>query len=292
MSVAPAIESLAGWRGPGIDILRLDQLHGAASGNKWYKLQGHLDEARQQGARTLVSFGGPWSNHLHALAAVGQQVGLSTVGLVRGEGRNTTAMLDDAQRWGMTIRFVGYGDYRRRHDPVWQSQCLSEFDRAYLIPEGGAGEQGLRGCADIAKRIPAGVYHRVMLACGTGTTLAGLASALPVTTEVVGISAVKKTRQMKRDIADALAGKNVAPWRVDDRFHLGGFGRVADELAEFVLGFEADQGIPLDPIYTAKLCYAAAAMHRAGELAGWGRVLLVHTGGLQGRRGFSGVFAD
>lgn len=290
--MAPAIESLAGWCGPGIDILRLDQLHGAASGNKWYKLQGHLDAARQQGARTLVSFGGPWSNHLHALAAVGQQVGLSTVGLVRGEGRNTTAMLDDAQRWGMTIRFVGYGDYRRRHDPVWQSQCLSEFDRAYLIPEGGAGEQGLRGCADIAKRIPAGVYHRVMLACGTGTTLAGLASALPVTTEVVGISAVKKTRQMKRDIADALAGKNVAPWRVDDRFHLGGFGRVADELAEFVLGFEADQGIPLDPIYTAKLCYAAAAMHRAGELAGWGRVLLVHTGGLQGRRGFPGVFAD
>ena len=292
VSLAPVIESLAGWRDPGIDILRLDQLHGAVSGNKWYKLQGHLEAARQRGAATLVSLGGPWSNHLHALAALGQQVGVSTVGLVRGDGQDSTAMLEDAKRWGMTIQFVGYGAYRRRYDPQWQADCLAAFPSAYLIPEGGAGELGLRGCADIARWIPQGVYHRVMLACGSGTTLAGLASALPVTTEVVGVSPLKQTAQMERDIAAALAGSPAAPWRVDKRFYLGGFGRLSPELVEFVLDFEADQGIPLDPVYTAKLCYAAAAMHRTGELAGWGRVLLVHTGGLQGRRGFPAVFGD
>lgn len=273
-------------------MLRLDQLHGRASGNKWYKLKGHMQAAREQGAHTLVSFGGPWSNHLHALAALGHAVGMATVGIVRGEGRHTTAMLDDCQRWGMSLRFVGYGEYRRRYDPSWQAQCLSALADPYLIPEGGAGEAGRRGCHDIAALIPGDVYHCVMLACGTGTTLAGLAEALSSDTEVVGISALKQTDQMQADIASALGGQHGAPWRVDDRFHMGGFGRFGDGLAAFTLAFESEQGIALDPIYTAKLCYAANAMRCAGELAGWGRVLLIHTGGLQGRRGFPAIFND
>ena len=51
-----------------VSLLRLDQLHPVVSGNKWYKLRFYIQEAIDKKASSIVSFGGPYSNHLVALA--------------------------------------------------------------------------------------------------------------------------------------------------------------------------------------------------------------------------------
>ena len=49
-------------------VLRLDRIDPLISGNKWFKLLEHLREARAAGAPGVISLGGAYSNHLHALA--------------------------------------------------------------------------------------------------------------------------------------------------------------------------------------------------------------------------------
>lgn len=284
-----------------VDVLRLDRLNALAPGNKWFKLRENLHAAHARGAKTLASFGGPWSNHLHALAACAQEAGFASVGWVRGEpDRSMTAMLADAKAWGMQIRFLSRGDYRRRHDPQFVQALAADLETPYLLPEGGANRLAALGCGGILHSLPDGGcrYDVILLACGTGTTLAGLAGAYRGKARLIGIPVLRAETFMAADIAQLLAaqgtgqGRDAAHWQLDFRHHWGSYGKVPGALAEFIRTFEADSGIPLDPIYTAKLFYAARTLIETGEVAAHEKVLLVHSGGLQGRRGFPELFGD
>lgn len=70
-------------------IKRDELIHPVIQGNKWRKLKYNLLAAAEQSADTLLSFGGPYSNHLHALAAAGQMFNFKTIGIVRGERPRT-----------------------------------------------------------------------------------------------------------------------------------------------------------------------------------------------------------
>lgn len=274
-------------------ILRLDLSGGLAPGNKWYKLQGNLAEAQRLGARRLVSFGGAWSNHLHALAALGAEQGYETVGLVRGEpGEADTAMLADARRWGMRLVRVSRSEYRRRNDPDYLQGISERFAPCLVIPEGGANAAGTRGCLAIAAllRTAAPRVKRVVLAVGTGTTLAGIAAGLGPGHEVIGVSALKGAVDLEQRISrllDDYAAADIARWSVLHDFHCGGFARVSDELRQFMLAFERVYEVPLDPVYTAKAMLAIHTKLKSGEWDASEPIVMVHTGGLQGRRGFS-----
>jgi len=73
-------------------VKRDDLLHAEVSGNKFRKLKYPLLALRGRRA-TLVTMGGPWSNHLHALAHAGALFGCPTIGLVRGAAGVDTATL-------------------------------------------------------------------------------------------------------------------------------------------------------------------------------------------------------
>ncbi|MBD2858979.1 pyridoxal-phosphate dependent enzyme [Spongiibacter sp. KMU-158] len=293
------ITSLGDCYGVKWDVLRLDQLHPLAPGNKWFKLRGALLEAERLGRNTLISFGGPWSNHLHALAAVGKGFDFNTVGFVRaGSNEPVTPCLADAKDWGMQLRFLSYSDYRRRHDAEFIADIQADFPDALIIPEGGASHLGVASCAEIASLIPEGgeVYDAVFIACGTGATLAGLVLGLAGRAPVIGVPVVKGASYLQRDIAAMLAEQGLGDsaaekWSLDFRVSQLGFGRLNDELIEYIHHFEARTGLLLDPVYTAKLFFHVDNLCRAGEFAPGQRVLLVHTGGLQGRRGFPEVFS-
>ncbi len=280
-------EPVAGLRLGRLDLLRMDLSGGAAPGNKQFKLHLWLQRAERLGVSRLVSFGGPWSNHLHALAATGAEAGLETVGLVRGDHSDApSAMLQDAERWGMNLHFLSRSEYRRRGDPDYLKKVKSRFAPCLVIPEGGAGPEGVLGCSGIADRMPDGNWAAAAVACGTGTTLAGLVSAgYPGWQLLLGVSVLKGHDGLQREVADRLPQAAMTPWRVDLRFHCGGYARVSPGLREFILAFEAIQGIPLDPVYTGKLLYGLGQMIAAGEIPD-GRILALHTGGLQGRRGY------
>jgi len=272
-----------------VHVLRLDLTGDVAPGNKWFKLQRYLAFARARGVRRLVSFGGPWSNHLHALAAVGRQEGFETIGIVRGE--TSTAMLEDAAVWGMHIQTVTREAYRRRNDPAWLAEVTSRFDPCLVIPEGGAGPEGARGCLAIGRMVREQVPPpaRVVLAVGTGTTLAGVAAGLGGGYQVTGVAALKGAAGLEQRVAEVLAESRLpdpALWKILHDCHCGGFARTDAGLRAFMTEFESIQGIPLEPVYTAKALYAVHRQLQSGRWRDELPLVVIHTGGLQGRRGY------
>ena len=275
-----------------VSLLRLDRTGGLAPGNKSYKLAGNLARAKRLGVNRLVSFGGAWSNHLHALAAVGAERGIATVGIVRGdEDAAESAMLADARRWGMQIVRVSRTEYRRRFDDGYLAQLRQRFAPCLLVPEGGANSDGARGCKQIAALIRAEApgSRQLVVPVGTGTTLAGLVAGLGSQYHITGVAALKGANDLEQRVGqalDALGGASAARWQILHDHHCGGFARVSAELREFILAFERVQGVELEPVYTGKMLYAIWQRLRCGELSKSSPLLAIHTGGLQGRRGY------
>ena len=202
-----------------VSCLRLDLCDEAAPGNKRFKLQPYLRRAVEEGNTRLVSFGGPWSNHLHALAACGRELGLETVGLIRGEApAQPSATLRDLQRWGMSLHYVGYGAYRRRHEQSYLDAVARQFAPCIVVPEGGVGVEGAGGAMDIAGLLPPATGpRRIVLAVGTGTTLAGIAAAAAPGDSISGIAALKKVPDIEPRVAgllQELAPRAMPVWEI------------------------------------------------------------------------------
>jgi 1-aminocyclopropane-1-carboxylate deaminase len=271
-----------------VALLRADLIDPDISGNKGFKLHYNLLAAREQGHDTLLSFGGPWSNHLHALAAAGHRYGFRTIGVVRGEQAGAlTPCLQDAQRWGMQLHFVSRADYALKTDPRWQANLLQRFGRHYLIAEGGMNREGIRGCQQLC---PSHYRHtHLLLACGTGTTMAGVItrSRVPVT----GIQALKGAGYLQREIAALLQTHALTAsckWQVLDDWHGGGFARTTPALLDFMYQFESETGVLLEPVYSAKLMFAIRELITQDHFPPGASLLVIHGGGLQGRRSLPG----
>jgi 1-aminocyclopropane-1-carboxylate deaminase len=274
-----------------VDILRLDQIHPLISGNKWYKLKYNLEAAEKSGQRRLLSCGGPHSNHLHALACSGKALGFSTIAFVRGYSHlPLTETLLDCQRMGMELLFVDKKTYLKRYDPLWCQQ-QAECHESYWIPEGGNNELGIKGCAEIAKQCLG--YDEVWMSIGSGCTFTGIAQALAciqsraASLRLKGVMAIKGGEAL----AASLLSKLNEECSIDCDSHLGGFGHCPDELVDLIKQYDA-QNIPLDPVYTAKLVLAFEQSWQAGKLDATKRYLLIHSGGLQGRRGVKALSAN
>lgn len=293
--VEPVCTEWLSRAGVTLDILRLDKLDARISGNKWYKLKHNLIHARAQGKTTVLSFGGAWSNHIHALAAAGQRFGMATIGVIRGEpSARPTATLIDAQRWGMQLQYLTRVDYRCKKDPELIARLLAESgvaaEQVHVVPEGGSNLLGVAGCRDIlaAGAVPPGDYDEIWLACGTGATLAGIAltasESMPEAW-IKGVAVLKGADFLRADI-DRHTQRKLSNWMLLTDYHHGGYARATDALRSLIISFEQETGIPLDPVYTGKVLFALKDSLRVNPAAYRSkRLLLVHTGGLQGRRG-------
>lgn len=278
-------------RGIELKVWRLDRLDPAGSGNKLFKLEGYLRAARVAGQRRVLSFGGAYSNHIHALALAGAAAGLATVGVIRGEpAAATNPTLSDARAAGMELHFVSR-DWYRRHAGAADPVALRErFGDCYVIPEGGSGRVGALGCRALGEAIRAMAWRPdlVVLACGTGTTLAGLVAGLGDACAVLGIAVLRGGGFLRAAVPDQLrslgAGEG-ARWEIDTDSHCGGYARVTSELAAFTTDFCRCTGIPVEPVYTGKMLHALWQRIGQGRVAPGTRVLALHTGGLQGARG-------
>lgn len=274
-----------------VAVLRLDLLDPLISGNKWFKLLPHLEAAAAAGAEGLISLGGPHSNHLHALAAAGQRFGFQTVGLLRGEPQDTPT-IRDLQALGMRLHWLGYAGYRARHRADFWLPWQARYPQLQAVDEGGAGLPAARACAaivDMARQQLTELgwpdYHGWWLAAGTGTTLAGLVLAEAGRHPVYGALAVPPGQGVENTVAGLLAeaGQEDGGYRLLDASR-GGFARLDDDLACFIRETEAESGMPLEPVYTAKALLALRHEVEAGYFARGTRLLFLHTGGLQGRR--------
>lgn len=267
-----------------VDVLRLDQLHPVVSGNKWFKLKYNLQHASEQGYSNVLTCGGVHSNHLHALASAGQYFGFKVKALVRGYANlPLTPTLLDCQTMGMEFEFVDKKTYRKRYDPDWCKQQFQESN-SYWIPEGGNNDCGKKGCEEIASACLG--YDEVWLSIGSGCTFTGIETALPEAVTLRGVMAIKGGQEL----GASLIKQAVFPARceIDYDSSFSGFGRCPEELKSLILQYDK-LGLPLDPVYTAKLIAAFEKHWQLGQLCKSKRYLLIHSGGLQGRRGVVGL---
>lgn len=276
------IQPLPGFAtGAVVDMLRLDLLHPVVSGNKWFKLQYNLEQAKATGHDTILSFGGAYSNHLVATAAAAQAAGLKSIGIVRGIQQSLTHTLRDSVHYGVQLHFISYEDYKQKADPAYLQQLAEQFRHPFIIPEGGANEAGRRGAGEIAAYIPA-AYTHIAVSAGTGTTLAGLRNALPHTKFVCGFAPMKGGSYLQQEIMPFILPEKHSLFRITDRFHFGGFGKQNEDLMAFMKDFEQQYGFPLDRVYTAKMMFGIRALVQEQAFGDDARILAIHTGGVQG----------
>ncbi len=262
---------------------RDDLLHSIISGNKWRKLKFILDHALYSGTDTIISMGGMYSNHLHALAFAGKALGLKTIAYIRGEAPAVlTPTLIDLKAWGMELRFISRTDYRQLRHYKGYLDLPGITPQQYWLPEGGAQVLALSGVAELVKEIEI-VYDHLCVPCGTGTTLAGLIAATDDQVSVLGFAALKNAGFLNKDV-NSLLKQSKNNWLINLDYHFGGFASTTPELLNFMSDFQAKTTIQLEPIYTGKMMYALYDLIRKGHFSAGQRIIAVHTGGLQGDR--------
>ncbi len=279
-------------------VKRDDLLHPHVSGNKWRKLKHNLLEARRLGCTRLITFGGAYSNHIAAVAAAGQDFGFSTLGVISGEANGVgNPTLRFAKAFGMDLRFTSRANMRNLSENDLIQLLKIDTAQAFVLPQGGANCLALAGCREIVAETAEQLGHLpdfMVTACGTGATLAGMASGLVGHCEAIGI-AVLKGGFLQKEVEKLLAvcsEKPVSNFQVMNGFHHGGYAKWTPELVGFINDFKQQTGIPLDPIYTGKAFYAAFELARQGFFPEGSSIVLVHTGGLQGVAGFNERFGE
>ncbi|MEV7288819.1 pyridoxal-phosphate dependent enzyme [Streptomyces sp. NPDC093252] len=268
-------------RGVRLLLKRDDLIHPELIGNKWRKLAPNLAAAS---GRTVLTFGGAYSNHLRATAAAGRLLGLPTVGVVRGDelaGAPLNPSLARCAADGMRLHFVDRSTYRRKTEPATRAALLAATDAgdALVIPEGGSNDLAVRGCAALGEELR-GAAEVVAVACGTGGTLAGLAAGLGPGQRALGVPVLKGgfLTAGVRALQDAAFGGARGTWALADGFHFGGYARVPAELDAFASGIEQRHGFAVERLYVAKLLYALVALAEAGTFPRGTRVAAVVTG--------------
>ncbi|MFG3386679.1 1-aminocyclopropane-1-carboxylate deaminase/D-cysteine desulfhydrase [Streptomyces rochei] len=268
-------------RGVRLLLKRDDLIHPDLVGNKWRKLAPNLATAA---GRTVVTFGGAYSNHLRATAAAGRLLGLSTVGVVRGEelaGRPLNPSLARCAADGMRLRFVDRATYRRKADPEVLASLLRAADAedAVVVPEGGSNPAAVRGCRALGEEL-GGIADVVALACGTGGTLAGLAAGLPEGRRALGVPVLKGgfLGDDVRRLQERAFGGPRGDWSLDDRFHCGGYARTTPGLESFADDFEHRHGLPVERVYVAKALHALVTLVQEGAFPRGTTVAAVVTG--------------
>lgn len=285
-----------------LDILRLDLIDKEISGNKWFKLKRNLERAKSENFETIITFGGSFSNHIAATAAACKRYNLKCIGIIRGEQKEeSNPTLNQAKKNGMLLHFVNREFYAHKNENSFKGYLENNFGKHYLIPEGGNNAEGILGSGEILK--PDWHYDYIFCACGTGTTYAGLKAAKQNSQKIIGISVLKGENKLSAEIEKLLHsifpeekikidGNEILEKHfveedcIVNSYAFKGYAKLDSFLLAFKKEFESLYKIPLDHVYTTKLLFAVFDLIQKNKLKPKAKALVIHSGGLQGNRGF------
>ena len=272
-------------------IKRDDLIHPTVSGNKWRKLKWFIQYALDNNYEGVLSFGGAYSNHLHATAYACKHFQLKCKAVLRGELIDeTNPTLKDIIEQGAKLLPVSREVYRMRNDTNYLKQLSLDHPGFLILPEGGYSDLGKKGVSEIWDELTYDIDHMIV-PVGSATTFAGLINSRPksINTQLHGILSVKD-----KSLKERLGHLNTEeqPVSLYDQYTRGGFAKVDSELILFINQFKEQTAIQLEPIYTAKMFLAFHQMIDTKKFQNGETVLLVHTGGLQGIRGHNLRYAD
>lgn len=269
-----------------LTVKREDLLHPHISGNKFRKLKYNILQAKANGSSALLTFGGAFSNHIAATAAAGKEYGFATIGIIRGEeladkiDQNPT--LTFARDCGMRLKFISREAYRDKTESHFIDELKAEFGNFYLLHEGGTNSLAVKGCEEILDEDDVHFTH-ICCAVGTGGTIAGIINSAQEHQKVIGFPALKGAGLSDDICKFARQGS----WELVTDYHFGGYGKVNEQLVTFINDFFDETGILLDPVYTGKMFFGVIDLINKGWFPANAKVLLIHTGGLQGIAGMN-----
>ena len=265
-------------------VKREDLIHAFISGNKYRKLKYNLLKAKEIDSPALLTFGGAFSNHIAAVAFAGKIYDFKTIGIIRGEELEDKSELNPtlafAKSCGMELKFISREAYRQKTNLEFINQLKIEFGEFYLIPEGGTNELAIKGCEEILQPEDTD-FDYVCCAVGTGGTISGIINASSKSQKILGFPALKGDF-LQQDIRKFANRDN---WKLITDYHFGGYGKIKPELISFINKFKKDYNIPLDPIYTGKMMYGIFDLIGKEFFPPNSKILVIHTGGLQGIAG-------
>lgn len=277
----------------GLDLYlkREDLIHPLVSGNKFRKLKYNLQQAKEHNKKTILTFGGAFSNHILATSAAAKLNDLNSIGIIRGEelgGENLEKTLSEnetlrnAKAMGMQLHFIDRESYRDKGNTLFIERLKNKFGDFYLVPEGGTNNFAIKGCEEILTKEDDN-FDVICCPVGTGGTIAGIINSSSDHQQILGFSALKGDF-LKEEVASHVKKIN---WEIIIDYHFGGYAKVDKGLIDFINKFKSEYNVLLDPIYTGKMMYGILDMIEKGEFSKNTRILAIHTGGLQGISGIN-----
>ncbi len=304
MHIKPSIQSILSFsRSQKVDLLRLDSLHPIVSGNKFYKLRFYITAAIQNGCSTVVSFGGPYSNHIVALAFTAREAKLKSIGYIRTNADEPmTPSLAEAKAYGMELVYLGRTDFQTKKASILELSATKSD--TYFIDEGGYGAIGAKGAATILSENNTAHYDYIICAVGTGTMLAGCINAASPNQKIIGIPVLKNEGSIESEINALLIDKNdpsndlhndstndssndkinSQPYTLLHQFHQGGYAKTNPKMIDFMNRLWDTEKIPTDIVYTSKLLFGVEQLIQENYFEKDASILVIHSGGLQGNR--------
>ena len=277
---------IEGFPNVSLSIKREDLIHPLVSGNKFRKLKYNLLEATAQNQKQLLTFGGAFSNHIAAVAAIGQLHQIKTIGVIRGDelinSIEENPTLRFAKFCGMQLDFISRTAYRNKTEASFLEQLEQKWSSFYLIPEGGTNAFAIKGCEEILTEADED-FDFICCAVGTGGTISGIINSAKAHQKVLGFPALKGDF-LKEEICRFATNQH---WELILDYHFGGYGKVTPELIDFINQFILKTGIPLDPIYTGKMVFGVIDLIQKEYFPKGSKILMIHTGGLQGIEGMN-----
>ena len=268
-----------------LQLARLDKIHPVVSGNKLFKLHYFLDEAMQSNHKTMVSFGGAYSNHLVAIAFAGKESGLKSIGIVRGEEpKNLSHTLQQCLQYGMQLQFITRNEYKNTGQPDFINNLKLKYGDFTLVPEGGYHPLGAAGASLIIDLLKDKNATHICTATGTATTLAGLILKAQQSQQVITVPVIKNMNDIEERLFYLINKKKHNNLQIFDGYHFGGYAKKTEELINFMNVFYTNYGVPTDFVYTAKMMYAILDKINNNFFPAGSSIVCLHTGGLQGNQ--------
>ena len=286
-------------------IKRDDLIHPIISGNKWRKLKFNITLAKQQNKKGIVSFGGAYSNHIHALAFACYQQNITCTAIIRGEAHyQNNFTLSWARHWGMSLVFVDRATYKKRHEVAYLQTLQAEYVDHLIIPEGGSNAHALKGMGEVIAELNQQTsFDTLITPVGSGGTLAGLITADNDQHQLLGIAVLKSstslntietselhscrylTEQVKKLLPDK--SKKYNQWEILSDFHRGGYAKFSAADCQRIIDFNKITQLTFEPVYSGKMILALLDLIALGYFPEHHRIVLLHTGGLQGLGGLA-----
>ena len=307
------------WKGAekvSLFVKRDDAIHPIMSGNKWRKLSNALPPSLP---KAIVSFGGGFSNHLHALGFICFKLGIPFTAIIRGDYSATPSpMIKDLIQWQTHIEYVDRITYKKRSDSAYLNELKLQFPDAIIIPEGGSQAQALQGIKDMVDEIEVD-FEFIVAPVASGATLAGIVNALKTFNtgsiknasptpqrKAIGVGVLKgegyleslveqllpdsPRREVQQNIPAGERSKihdrnqEAQHWHINHDFHFGGYAKAPIELQTFCCDFNNTMPFKIEPVYSGKAFWAVKDLLAKGAFNDGARIVILHTGGLQGAR--------